>query len=466
MKKLIIKLLIIFGITISPFVGIFTYGACRKDVYSNTYYGEMKDKIDLLKNTKDPKIVVIGGSSVAFGLRSDELEKATNYKVVNFGLYAGLGTKPMMDLSKKYINKNDIVILAPEIEQQTYSTFYNYNMLHKCLESCYEQTFNLPYKEHLNMFYNYFSYFFEREKVKGLQLEHPYMKECFNSYGDIECEEATQNQFIDLYDNTQLIEPSVDLLDKDFIKCVNQYVKDIRRKKANVYFTFSPSNTYSLITTHIEEFESQLKTSLNCEILGTVNDFAYNPLYFYDTNYHLNYNGSFMHTKKLASFINEVNNYDSNYAIPSKDTPEPKYSITEESMKNGLALQLIDNKYYINGVSDEIKNTATYLDIPSTIDNINIVGINDCAFADCTKLITIKLPQTINKIEGAPFTNCPNLTSIYLYSSSVPKVPAVGLVDGANSNVKIYIPQSLYATYNNGYSWVSYKDKLTIIKEI
>ena len=69
------------------------------DAYSETFLGELGEKYRLLKNTDNPKIVIIGGSSVAFGIDSAEIEGATGMKVVNFGLYATLGTKLMTDLA-------------------------------------------------------------------------------------------------------------------------------------------------------------------------------------------------------------------------------------------------------------------------------------------------------------------------------------------------------------------------------
>lgn len=35
-----------------------------------------------------------------------------SYEIVNFGMYAGLGTKAVMDLSENYIHEGDIVILS------------------------------------------------------------------------------------------------------------------------------------------------------------------------------------------------------------------------------------------------------------------------------------------------------------------------------------------------------------------
>ena len=40
-------------------------------------------------------------------------------------MYAGLGTKAVMDLSENYIHEGDIVILSPEQSEQTFSDYFN-----------------------------------------------------------------------------------------------------------------------------------------------------------------------------------------------------------------------------------------------------------------------------------------------------------------------------------------------------
>ena len=44
-------------------------------VYGDTFLGEMKEKIKLLKETDGKRIVLIGGSSVPFGVKSSLIEE-------------------------------------------------------------------------------------------------------------------------------------------------------------------------------------------------------------------------------------------------------------------------------------------------------------------------------------------------------------------------------------------------------
>ena len=72
--------------------------------------------MEKLKTTQGPKIVLVGGSNVAFGVDSalmeDLLSQAgESYTVCNFGLYAAVGTSAMLSLSEKYLNAGDRVVL-------------------------------------------------------------------------------------------------------------------------------------------------------------------------------------------------------------------------------------------------------------------------------------------------------------------------------------------------------------------
>ena len=64
--------------------------------------------------------VVAGGSGAAFDLNSELLQQELpDYEVVNFGLYAGLGTTVMLDLCLPELREGDILIFEVELNAQT-----------------------------------------------------------------------------------------------------------------------------------------------------------------------------------------------------------------------------------------------------------------------------------------------------------------------------------------------------------
>ena len=78
--------------------------------YSHTFVGALDEKVERLASIEGKKAVVIGGSSVAFGIDSALMEEHLGMPVVNFGLYAAIGTKAMLDLAWPHIGAGDTVI--------------------------------------------------------------------------------------------------------------------------------------------------------------------------------------------------------------------------------------------------------------------------------------------------------------------------------------------------------------------
>ena len=74
----------------------------KKDVFYPSYQNVIVDKYRMLENTDEKKIIMIAGSSSAFGLDQ------------NLGLHAGFGHLFHSELAKENINEGDIVLLGYE----------------------------------------------------------------------------------------------------------------------------------------------------------------------------------------------------------------------------------------------------------------------------------------------------------------------------------------------------------------
>jgi hypothetical protein len=80
----------------------------------NHHLAAMVNKLEYLKKTGSPKIVLVGGSGLYGGIDSPMLEKETGLNVVNMGLFRGFGSLSSQDIIRPYLKKNDIVILFYE----------------------------------------------------------------------------------------------------------------------------------------------------------------------------------------------------------------------------------------------------------------------------------------------------------------------------------------------------------------
>ena len=466
-------------------------------VYDDTFVGALSDKYDRLNSFEESKLVVVGGSSVAFGLDSELMsEELTNagvrMPVVNFGLYADLGTKYMMDLSKSNINEGDIIILAPELNDQTLSMFFNGKTTWQSLDGNLHM---LPYIESedydslIGSSYEFaaekFSYLITGERPKNVGA---YQKGNFNSSGD------------NIYDrpynimmgtgNPIILDYKADFSDtkvtpyEEFIAYVNDYVRYCVRKGATVYFSFAPMNEAAMsidnmsadgTTGKIDSFYDNLCDNLECKVISNVYDYILDEGYFYDTEFHLNNAGVVVRTVQLINDLKRALEDDSKTEV---ELPEPPGYLfkefafatpnDEEWAKNfefEAATDAFDRTVYmVIGLTAEGK-TKTELTVPNTYNGSPVTTIAARAFASSTALKTVYWGENITSIETLAFGGS-TVTSIYIPdgknndSYSVPNLDNSMFDNGAN--VKIYVDAANIESFRaDDYKWGNYYAMLT-----
>lgn len=109
------KLLLVGVILVS--VNLLLIIAVPKD--SNHYLCAYLDKLTLLEQTNSPRIIIMGGSNVAFGIDSEKIHDSLRYNVINFGLNAGIGIKYLAEDCLDKIKDGDVVVFQFE-----YTNFY------------------------------------------------------------------------------------------------------------------------------------------------------------------------------------------------------------------------------------------------------------------------------------------------------------------------------------------------------
>ena len=113
MKKSWIRFIAFFLIFALPIAAVSSIAFIAPSRFDETFLGEFENKVDRLYETEGEKIVFIGGSSLAFGLDAKLLSETLDKPVINFGLYATLGTKVMMDYA---VNSLESLILFNELQ--------------------------------------------------------------------------------------------------------------------------------------------------------------------------------------------------------------------------------------------------------------------------------------------------------------------------------------------------------------
>lgn len=484
MKKFLSKaILFLFGI-LFPFATLITVIECLPAVYDKTFVAALPDKIERLKSTQGKKIVFIGGSSLPFGLDCGAIEQALDkqYQAVDFGLYATLGTKIMIDLSERHIKSGDIVVITPELHAQTYSLYFNPQAVLEALEGFSWETRVLSSEENGRLFYRYYKFAYDKMKrLAAHNIPEPdgiYRRDSFDGYGDIKVERA-YNIMANGVDENMLVYTDDQLLDTAFIEYINAYVKRIRKKGAQVYFNFGPTNILAFKSSKAQraKFQTELKEKLDCEVLCDIENCVLDQGYFYDTNFHCNTVGAKAYTEIVINDIKRVLNLDAGNPnipsapdIPSPDVPDvPDRNVDFSEYDGGenidyadwFEYRLMGNGYQVVGVKNEYKDMAEVI-VPTQWQGraVNTIGTN--AFYGCTSLKRIHIGKSIRSLVGTPFNGCISLEGVYMYEANSDNVipPSQGLLDGANRNAKIYVPQG--ANYETGYTWEGYRDRLEV----
>lgn len=320
--KLIGRIVAVFLAAIIPFIMLASLTLFLPKCFDETFDAELAEKFALLNNEDRPKIIVLGGSSVAFGLDSKTLSEKTGYPVINFGLYAALGTKIMLDLSKSNINEGDIVVLTPEIENDTLSLFFNADETWRALDTDLSMIRYIGRDNYSDLAGKFISYAGDKWKYFALGnkpevLKAAYTLEAFNEYGDIVYPRPKNTMGKRGYDKTNPIRLLPEIIDEEFIKYLKDYVEFCEKRGATVVFSYPPMNKDALIegTTDesVAQFETFMKENIPCEIISSINDYLLDATLFYDTNFHLNDRGVPVRTEKLyedlAARFSEIKKY-------------------------------------------------------------------------------------------------------------------------------------------------------------
>lgn len=464
MKKNILISILAILILITPLAVVTANALATPCQYDETFLGELTNKHTRLKSITEEKIVLIGGSSLAFGLDSKKLEEYLGKPVVNYGLYATIGTKAMLDMSKNYINKGDIVIICPETDKQTYSLYYNAHSMWQALDCDLSMLWDVGFSNLGKLIAKMPD--FANEKLRFIRKNQKpaptgiYAKSSFNEYGDIKVDRPF-NEMPKFYDASMPVALTTDLLDPEFIDYLNKFAAKCERKGATVYFGFSPINADSVVSTAEEqtEFYNALGEKLNFPILSDLNDYIMDSGFFYDTNFHLNSTGALERTSLLADDLAKV----MGKTITTQKYDPPKrpvdyFASNDDSDQNAkyFKFEEIDGGVAIIGLSKEGKNEKL-LTLPTSFNGKPVLHIGDNAFknSDVLEHIIITENSNIKNVELNAFADCPTLriVELHLAPSALPIDPRV--FSSASPDCYVYVPDEKFSEFATDYFWSS-----------
>lgn len=483
-------LLILCLVFLIPFLFIAYIVFLSPVVYGDTFVGVLKDKCERLYSIEEPKIIVIGGSSVPFGLDSAMIEEELDMPVVNFGLYADLGTKLMLDLSEDAIKEGDIIVIAPELNAQTLSLYFNGKTTHQAFDNNRSLYSKIKKEDLGSLIGDSFSYTLDKMPYILGQKKNPvndgaYQKDYCNKYGD--------NTYPREYNVMGGVNPSIHFdyfcnFDdtqttsyEEFIEYLNQYIFYANRKGATVYYSFAPISEMAIYDDvsqeDIDNYILNLSEHLHCRIISNINDYIMDDRYFYDTEFHLNNAGAKIRTVRLIDDLKRTLGDSSITLLPSDLPPPPPYpdeeTILGEEGSENFIFELYTvggNSYYrIIGLS-EIGKMKESLIIPNQYLGLAVRHISENAFLDSPNLKMLTLGFNIRQISSNAFCGAMTLERIIIPDGmktldiTVPNDMGdnILMTNGANPNLKIVVPKGQIEEYalEVDYLWGAYADML------
>ena len=431
--------------------------------YTNTFVGALDEKYDRLVSIEESKLVVIGGSSVAFGLDSAMIEEYLDMPVVNFGLYAAIGTKAMLDLSREHIGEGDIVIVSPEMDPQTLSLYFSNKMTLEAMDGRYDMAKEFDIDTHIGMLGSFWKHASDKLNymINGMpDPEGVYNSKNFNEYGDIDYE-RTENVMQFYYDPNTIIDLSPAIVEADFIDYLNEYIADCEKRGATVYFSWCPMNELALkegtTAESMQEFALYMEENINCEFISYIDSYVLDAGYFYDTNYHLNDAGVTVRTKSLVEDLLLAASLPPVVKVPTPDAPalplaDVKYFEVDENEKYFTYTELFNGALAISGLT-ELGKQQTELTVPVGAQYIKVTAINPGAFAGgaATKLIIPADTYVRNFIDGCMDGSA--ITDIMIYYEFDDTVDQSSTLHPASDfgGVTIHIP--IGSAYLTHYDW-------------
>ncbi|WP_411327618.1 hypothetical protein [Blautia obeum] len=393
--------------------------------FGDTFMGELKSKYERLKETSGKRIVLVGGSGVAFDCDSALMDDFfPSYEIVNFGMYAGLGTKAVMDLSENYIHEGDIVILSPEQSEQTFSDYFNGEYMWQAADGAFGMLRDLKSENFEAMLGNFPRFALEKLNyvMKGQkpQTDSIYQKKSFNTYGDIELDTCRENILPNGYDVNQKVRFTEDVVQPEFMDYMNDWAKRLEKKGAVVWYRYCPVNKLSVEDMDdLAAYDVFLRQKLDFPVIGNPENSLMEAEWFFDTNFHLNQPGKEVNTVQLIRDMKAMLGDDRAVTVELPEKPHRTWGEVSAETRIWTA-----------------KDSETY---------------------QGEEMIVI--PENVTQIEDYAFSNCAGLKQIVLEQKDPSKcIVGQHLLDGTGA--EILVPQMSVDSYKRNYFWSVYAGRI------
>lgn len=262
----------------------------------NYLFGYKKFHEHALETRGQKRIILLGGSSLSWGVSAKDISEKLGILTLNAGIHASVGYRGFYHHAIDVIDKdNDIIIISPE-----YSIPSNDSVWSRSNEYCEISLFILDK-------YPLKCIGFSLAKLAKVfplihQKNEEYFASGFNNFGDYVFRVEGNNMVGKIEQDYACKGISLDDL-------VNQYVpfyRDLKDKGFKIFYVpnFTPTSGCSNVQL-LDDFHKIMFDEFGIQGFDNIK-LQYDEKYFYNTGYHLTYDGVLLKTKIFKNHLQEL----------------------------------------------------------------------------------------------------------------------------------------------------------------
>jgi len=270
----------------------------------NTYLAATIDKHDVAASAPGQRLLLVGGSSVSFGVDSQALHNALGLQPVNLGLHAGLGLDFMLNEARDLMRPGDVVLL--NLEYQHLLADATDLTIMQLLEYRPESVEYLTWSQRKRLLDCGLVYLRKviGKAVKSRKRDHQpgYAREEFNSYGDVIGHHDSRSLYVDSGPvaewgaiDARHVESAIDKL--------NAFAEECRQQEIQIFYA-QPAiaeDVYEACRESIDHLDRAVSSRVRIPMLNHATEVVYPAELFYDTPYHLLLEGKRRKTALIIS---------------------------------------------------------------------------------------------------------------------------------------------------------------------
>lgn len=279
----------------------------------NDFMAAMIDKHQRANEIDSPKIIIAGGSNVAFNIDSERIEQEMGLPVVNLGLSVGLGMNFIVNEIIDIAEEGDIIVFSITFFENVdgmYSlkrhTAQHFPKANRYFRFNLSEEFAIHSRILRDNLIALVYRLMGRQAASGsvdlFETASIYTRAGFNEYGDFTAHYGL---------------PQVDVLDQRFtfeynywrgIDELNRLKREVDKRGAQLYYLFPayPVQDFERNREVLSRLRDDMNEDLNFPILGDIEESLYDESSFFDTAYHLQRDGVSHRTEYLIDLLNTL----------------------------------------------------------------------------------------------------------------------------------------------------------------